>query len=166
MAEYSIRRAIQNDCGIIQELAHFIWPIAYAEVITKEQIEYMLHWMYSENALKEQMENGHQFLILQEGENPIGFASVGPLNNNVFKLHKLYVLPSNQRKGMGKFLIENAENLVRNLGGTTLILNVNRKNKSFEFYLKVGYVIDQEVDIEIGRGFFMNDFIMKKNLNI
>jgi ribosomal protein S18 acetylase RimI-like enzyme len=39
-------------------------------------------------------------------------------------------------------------------------LNVNRNNKALGFYQKFGFVILREEDIDIGNGYFMNDYIM------
>ena len=47
------------------------------------------------------------------------------------------------------------------MGGTKLELNVNRYNKARFFYLKQGFIMIGEEDIEIGEGYFMNDYIME-----
>ena len=49
-------------------------------------------------------------------------------------------------------------------GRDRFTLNVNRYNKALYFYEKHGFTIAQEVDIEIGEGYFMNDYIMKLSL--
>jgi ribosomal protein S18 acetylase RimI-like enzyme len=46
-------------------------------------------------------------------------------------------------------------------------LTVNRQNfKAINFYFKNGFVIDEVADFEIGNGFVMNDFVMKKELSL
>jgi hypothetical protein len=45
-----------------------------------------------------------------------------------------------------------------------LILNVNRYNKAFTFYQKLGMEIAEEIDLEIGNGYYMNDYIMSLDL--
>ena len=49
-------------------------------------------------------------------------------------------------------------------GGTTLQLNVNRQNNAKEFYEKMGFAVIGEEDIDIGSGYYMNDYIMEKKL--
>ncbi len=40
-------------------------------------------------------------------------------------------------------------------------LQVNRQNmKAINFYFKMGFVIEQVADFDIGDGYFMNDFVM------
>ena len=43
---------------------------------------------------------------------------------------------------------------------TDLELNVNRHNKAINFYKKLGFIITMEEDIDIGNGYYMNDYVM------
>jgi ribosomal protein S18 acetylase RimI-like enzyme len=44
-------------------------------------------------------------------------------------------------------------------------LNVNRQNyKSINFYFKLGFKIEKVVDIDLDKGYQMNDFIMLHRL--
>ena len=61
---------------------------------------------------------------------------------------------------MGKFLINEVVDRVREVDGRTLELNVNRANKAKDFYERAGFKIKETVDIEIGNGFQMNDYVM------
>ena len=51
-----------------------------------------------------------------------------------------------------------ANNLVR------LHLNVNKFNDAVQFYERAGFVTIKEEDIDIGQGYFMNDYVMVKDL--
>lgn len=157
----SIRYASVTDIPLIRDLCFRVWPQTYSSLLTQEQIDYMLDLMYSEPALKEQMETGHRFLILSEKDSPIGFASYSEIEPKTWKLHKLYVLPSYQGKGGGRELIHFVMNDVRKEGGVALQLNVNRNNKAKDFYEKLGFYILRSEDIDIGNGYFMNDYIME-----
>ena len=67
-------------------------------------------------------------------------------------------------KSFGKLLLQHAEVLAGEKGGTTLQLQVNRYNKAKHFYEKLGYTVAYQKDFDIGAGFFMNDFVMEKKL--
>ena len=43
-------------------------------------------------------------------------------------------------------------------------LNVNRQNNAVDFYKRLGFTILKEVDIPIGKGYFMNDYVMSLTL--
>ncbi len=63
-----------------------------------------------------------------------------------------------------KKLLETVETVAKSMGAENLILNVNRKNKAKTFYEKNGFAVVREEDIDIGKGYFMNDYIMEKTL--
>ena len=124
----------------------------------------MLQMMYSEAALQKQMEDGCQFLFIYDDDEPVGFASYQEIEPTKWKLHKIYVLISQQGKGTGKFMIDHIIDLVQQQGATTLELQVNINNKAKGFYERLGFTERESIDLDIGNGFFMNDYIMEKKL--
>lgn len=160
-----IRKATINDIRIIHKLAHVIWWPTYRDILDKEQIMLMLQNMYSEKALEQQMNEGIHFLIAERQSRPVGFAgySLTDDEHKIFKLHKIYVLPSEQRKGTGKRLVEYVQSLVRDAGGKIVELNVNRLNPAFMFYKKLGFEVHKQVDIPYYH-YVMNDYVMRKKL--
>lgn len=121
--------------------------------------------MYNYNTLHKQMtEEGHTFLLAEDNFQHIGFAGFSPYLGTTWKLHKLYVLPFQQKTGAGKALLAQAESIAMEQGATSILLNVNRQNNAFHFYQRMGYQIESEGDFDIGAGFFMNDYVMKKAL--
>jgi GNAT superfamily N-acetyltransferase len=165
--ELIIRDAELDDINTIGYLAYQVWPLAYKNILTLDQLQYMLNRIYSPASLRRQMiEEHHHFLIAELSEEPVGFASYGSLNPaNNSKLHKLYVRNDIQGKGLGKALLDQViENCV-SAGTNRLFVNVNRHNKAISFYEKAGFKIIREEDVDIGNGYFMNDFVMEKLLN-
>jgi GNAT superfamily N-acetyltransferase len=162
--ELLIRSADVEDINTIGFLAQQIWPVAYGEILSEDQLRYMLNLFYSPAALREQMlEDKHSFLVVEEEEEPIGFASWSRVvsENGVFKLHKLYVLPERQGKGLGKAMLGYIFDDIAAVGATVLSLNVNRNNKARRFYEKIGFSVTGKEDIDIGNNYFMNDFVME-----
>lgn len=157
----NIKAAHPGDIPLIRELCFQIWPQTYRPILSEEQIDYMLDRMYSAASLQEQMSRGDLFFILYDETTPIGFASIGPINCAAYKLHKIYVLPSQQGKGAGRFLLGAMIEKVRELKAEVLQLNVNRHNKARSFYERLGFSIIKEEDIDIGNGYFMNDYVME-----
>lgn len=146
---------------IIKNLANIIWPFTYSEIISPQQVDYMMELIYSTSSLKKQIEKGQQFIIGYDENKPVAFASYSAKENDpaVYKLHKIYILPNQQGKGIGKQLISFIKNDIEPV--TTLQLNVNRHNKALHFYEKSGFKIIAGEDIDIGNGFYMNDFVME-----
>jgi len=159
----TLRKAKEEDLPIIQTIGTTTYGPTYTHLLGQEQVDYMLGKFYSIAALRQQLMEGHIFLIAQEGTKDLAFASYGMLEkeSKSVKLHKLYVLPEAHGKGLGKLLINEVRNKAIEAGATGLQLNVNRYNKAKDFYEKAGFIIKETVDIEIGNGFFMNDYVME-----
>lgn len=160
----TVARASETDIPLIRSLARQIWPKTYATILSQKQIKYMMAMMYSEEAIKVQMQKDHQFIIVYNSGIPVGFAAYGEIDPGIYKLFKIYVLHTQQGKGTGKFIIEEILNEIQSKGATSLQLNVNRNNKAKLFYEKLGLAVIKTEDIDIGNGYFMNDYVMEKAL--
>ena len=161
-----IRVAAPEDALTIQQLAEAIWGPTYGPILEKEQIRYMLDHIYDLQSIRGQIERNEQtYLLLTEGEEALGFASYSARkeNKDVYKLHKLYVLPGRQGSGYGKTLLEAVEDKVKQVRKEILELNVNKYNPAKTFYERLGYTVIYEEDIPIGP-YWMNDYVMRKEL--
>ena len=162
MKPSTIRIATSADFAAIRSVVHEVWPIAYREMITPEQITYMLEWLYSNESLQKQVEEeGCVFLVYEEDKIVQGFASFSEIESTLFKLHKLYVFTSLHGKGIGKALLDNVKKRTVDLGGKAIELQVNKRNVAQHFYTKQGFTIDREMVLDIGNGFVMDDFVMR-----
>ena len=114
----TVRTAGLDDINAIGYLAYQVWPPTYKDILTFEQLHYMLQHFYSPTALKEQMMSKHHVFLVAEMEDdePVGFASYSQVDMGVFKLHKLYVLPAIQGRNIGKTLLEVVEEECREAG--------------------------------------------------
>ena len=161
-----IEKLEKKDLSRVKEIAYLTWPETFKNILSEEQLKFMLDWMYSLETLSKQVEEGHFFHVLVKDGKDIGF--IGTQNNYPLKgetkLHKIYVLPSAQGIGAGKILMEKAEEIARKNQSEFFVLNVNRYNKATDFYKKLGFEINYEEDIDIGNGYLMEDFVMKKRL--
>ena len=161
----TIRDAVTGDIPLIRRLAQEIWPDAYGQLLSKDQLTYMLELFYSPDALHTQMLEGHRFLILEEDEIPQGFADFSEIDPpGTTKLNKLYVLPSGQGKGWGRLLLEQVIALSSALEAHAIQLQVKRDNKAKHFYEKMGFRVLHELDLEIGEGYFMRDYVMQYDI--
>lgn len=159
----TITIAQKSQLFIIKELAYTIWPFAYGEILSEEQLDYMLDLIYDVESLEKQVENNHIFLLVEDDNQFIGFASyeLNFENSNKTKIQKLYVLPEIQGKGIGKQLINYIKQIAADNKNLGLILNVNRFNKAKDFYLKYGFEITKEIKIDIGNDYIMDDYVME-----
>ena len=164
----SIQKAGFGDLPVIHDLAHRIWPEAYGEILSPAQLQYMLEQIYSLPSLQKQLDVlKHSFILAIDRFTPVGFASCSPKEKDetIYRLHKIYVLPQQQGSGTGQSLLQYVIDRARLSGAAFLELNVNRHNKARRFYEKRGFIISGEENIDIGGGYFMNDYVMQLALH-
>lgn len=163
----SIRKATLDDILTIQQIAHTTWYPTFEDILAEEQIQYMLEMMYSRESLTEQIEiKKHNFYLAEENNIALGFISVELHYQKQYtaKIHKIYILPSAQGKGVGKLLMQKAEEIAREQKLKKLSFNVNRFNKALNFYENLGYQTVKSEDIDIGNGYLMEDFVLEKHI--
>lgn len=158
-----IRLATEADIPQLRELAARIWHACYPGIITVEQIEYMLDWMYSEEKIREELREGFTWELAEiEGE-PIGFQSYHLDGQRRCKLNKLYLLPDHQGQGHSRTMLQHVCAAAREMEATEVWLQVNKKNtRAIAAYEKFGFHIAEEKSFDIGRGFVMDDCLMAK----
>lgn len=158
-----IRPAQISDLPTIHHLAHEIWPSAYLEILGPAQLNYMLDKIYSLPSLEHQLSVlNHSLILATENEIPVGFASYSPHEDAaVYHLNKIYVLPNQQGKNIGKQMLNYIISEIKKTGASILQLNVNRYNKALQFYQKLGFKIIRKEDNDIGSGYFMNDYVLE-----
>jgi len=165
-----IRKAQRHELNILEKLARAIWPSTYSDIISAAQIEFMLSWMYSEQTLQSQFNQGHEFYILSEQNSDLGFLALEWITTNtnnkqqLLKINKLYILGQQQNKGFGKALIQKAIQRASKTNVSEIILQVNKANKAKDFYAHLGFQIKEEAIFDIGNGFVMDDYIMSYKL--
>ncbi len=170
---YRIIPAVPGNVMQIHEMAEVVFRHTYRNILSSEQMEYMMDWMYSHDNLKEQMAQGHVYYIAFREETPCGYVSVqregiSEDGRELFHLQKIYVMPSEQGRGLGRILFEKVVEYVRYVADGSpvrLELNVNRSNPAIGFYEHLGLSIIRQGDFHIGNGFYMNDYIMGKDVD-
>jgi ribosomal protein S18 acetylase RimI-like enzyme len=162
MSKLEIKNAGCADIPVIRELTMQVWPQTYTPIIGETQVAYMLGLFYTTGELQKQMEiSGHQFIICFDEGVPVAFASWGLVETNIYKLHKLYILPGQQGKGVGRSMVNHIVSEIRENGGSLLRLNVNIHNHAaIRFYEKTGFKRLYDENIDIGNGYFMNDHVL------
>jgi GNAT superfamily N-acetyltransferase len=166
MNQIMLRPATLSDRALIRSISERTWPSTYGHIISQEQIDFMLDWMYSDDSLEKQMNMGCEFFIANLNGADVGFCSVSPDDEKVevtrsHKLNKLYVLPAAQGTGTGKALLNKAIEVAESNGSSSLFLQVNKHNNAYTFYLKQGFIKEAEFKFDIGNGFFMDDYLMR-----
>ena len=156
------------DLQIVRDIADSIWPETFRSILSPEQIKYMMHMMYAPDVMEKEFRSGYHFLLLYVENKPAGYMVWSPWEEEpetTAKLHKLYLLSKHHRKGYGHAMLDHVADECRKHGFQNLVLAVNKQNeRAYQTYIKNGYTTFRSVKIDIGNGFFMDDYWMKRGL--
>lgn len=157
--------AKEKDIPLIQNLARRSWEAAYAAILSPEQIEYMLKTLYSQNEITIHLQNPdyHYYLIFDETNNSFeGFIGYEHgFEEYTTKLHRIYLVPESKGKGIGTAAIDFLKEKTSSGNDRRIILNVNKSNPAKKFYESQEFSVFNEVVVDIGNGFVMDDYEME-----
>jgi RimJ/RimL family protein N-acetyltransferase len=152
-----------SDIKTISVLAKSIWTEHYTSIIGLDQVNYMLDKFQSEKAIENQInsDNYHYYIIINDN-NPLGYLSIKQNDDTLF-LSKIYIDKSSRGKGFGKLAMNFIEEQAQDLNCKAICLTVNKYNtNSIMAYQKIGFTKTEELVIDIGNGYVMDDYKMEK----
>ncbi|HET6989301.1 MAG TPA: GNAT family N-acetyltransferase [Kribbella sp.] len=133
-----VRRAEVGDVDAVREIGLKTWPVAYGGLASEDFITDGLAQWWSPEAVEWVIRNGIT-LVAAEGDDLVGMVGLGREDDN-WVMWKLYVLPDQQGKGIGKALLDAAIAALPE-GTTELLLDVLVTNeKAIGFYRAHGFV--------------------------
>ncbi len=148
----------------ISSLAREIWFRQYQDILSVDQINYMLAQRYCPSVIHVQLGDEKIWwrkLVAEDGD-IIGFSCCMRTPHPAeLKIDKLYIQHDHHRKGYGRMLVSDAIRIMHAMKCSTLILTVNKQNYSaIHAYQCYGFKIMRDSVVDIGGGFFMNDYLM------
>lgn len=151
---------------LIRDLAARSWKSAYSEILSEDQIRYMLETMYSEKEISghlKQQQHYHYYLLMDEHHDLfLGFLGFEyHYEPETTKLHRIYLVEESKGKGYGKKALEFLNRQAGEAGDKRIILNVNKYNPARAFYESQGYTVYDEGVFDIGHGYVMDDYLME-----
>lgn len=155
----------KDKVSAIISVAHKSWFDIYPNILEEGQTEYMVYKLFTHDAIEKNFKEGSIYVLLKENDLPVGFAEAHPQPENpkTWQLGKIYMLPKSQKKGYGKMLMDEMEEVIKEHEGELVAVNVNRKNPAVDFYRRLGYTMVREENIPFGP-FWMNDYKMVKKI--
>jgi len=147
---------------LIKPLATAVWNVCYKEIISQEQIDYMLEMMYADDKILQAIEEGEQWEILKADNVAVGYINYRIEEEKVF-LSKIYLLQDEAYRGLGQLMMNQVINYALANNKKSIYLTVNKNNKqAIHFYEKNGFKNVKSETFDIGNGYVMDDFIYEK----
>ena len=157
--------ATADDIPFLRALAEVIWRESYAGVVSAEQMDFMLAWMYSAETIRRELAEGVCWEVVRRGDEAVGYLSITFGADGVAKLNKLYLLPAHQGRGLGQQILARVQALATARDASEVRLQVNKANiRAQRAYERAGFVRIEEAVFDIGGGFVMDDYIMARRV--
>lgn len=160
----NFRTITLHDLSFIHQLASEIWNDNYRDMISQDQIDYMLKLMYSPKRIQEDLEEDYIWEFIEYNNQIVGYLSYHIKEDNRVFLSKIYLKNSAQGLGLGKASLNRVVNYAKTNNCKSVYLTVNRGNKKgIRAYQNYGFKIIAEEDFDIGNGFVMDDYVFEYN---
>ena len=149
----------------LADLACSIWKEHYDPIIGAEQNDYMIEKFQSSDAIKEQLSRNISYCLVcaDDGSN-IGFIAFYPRGAELY-LSKFYLHKSQRGQGISRQMMDFIKAEARKINASSVTLNVNKHNDlAIAVYERLGFCRIREEKIDIGNGWYMDDYVYEYKL--
>lgn len=153
-----------QDIEAVSALAKEIWQDYYTPIIGKDQVDYMLDKFQSAETIQKQIADGQGYYLAELEQSYVGYMSLvhDPVKQSIM-ISKIYTHGSSRGKGVGNSILQFIEKECADNNVSRLWLTVNKNNRdSIAWYKRRGFNVAKEAKVDIGNGFYMDDYIMEK----
>jgi diamine N-acetyltransferase len=156
----------EQEIAAVAQLASDIWHEYFIQIITKEQIDYMLDKFQSERVLAELIHSeGYEYYLMQERGENVGYLGVKQTEEGKLFLSKFYIRKEHRGQGYASQAMTFLVHLCKARRLSAIWLTVNRHNAStIAVYEKKGFRTVRTQVADIGKGYVMDDYIMEKEI--
>jgi len=158
----SITAVNDNDIGVVQTLARSIWFAHYPGIISWAQVHYMLERGYTRDAVAGELARGVYWAMVRHDGKPVGYCAYRARDTDV-SLDKLYIEAAARGTGAARLCVDRAAEYARQQALASVSLTVNKCNFiAIRAYLALGFSFAGALVKDIGGGFMMDDYVMRK----
>jgi len=146
------RRLSPGDVEELRELLRICWIDTYTGILAGSVIDTAIQEWQSKKSLLGGLVNPRGYYAgYFVGGVLVGMVSAGKIAPDAVKIFQLYVRPGNQRKGIGKALMDGAVKHFASDAVRKVVLDVEKGNqKGVSFYRKYGFEYPSETVIRVG----------------
>ncbi|MDG6925400.1 MAG: GNAT family N-acetyltransferase [Nitrososphaerota archaeon] len=147
---HEVVRLDENDAEEVHGMLKVTWWDTYKGLLPDSVISEVEKTWHSVDTLRRQMKNKSVlFAGYKEDGKILGLARAAMADTETMRLYQLYVLPSQQGRGIGSALMAYAKNSFPNVKRVALsVAKVN--DKAISFYRRRGFVFLKESSLKLG----------------
>lgn len=158
----TLEKVLPADIQRLATLASEIWHEYFPCILTAEQIDFMVENFQSATAIRQQLQQGYEYYFILSNALPIGYVGICKEGRALF-LSKLYIKKQYRGLGASSTAFGFLDSLCRQNQMDQIYLHVNKYNEhSIAVYKHVGFEIESSEVTDIGMGFQMDDYVMRK----
>lgn len=133
-----IRRAVPDDALAIKNIHNKTYQVSYREYLPNEYLDNLI---ITDDILLRTQKSLYdtECYLVEEQERLIAFAYILELNEHIFEINALYVLPEYQKSGAGSLLVNYVCNLKKDKAYKQCVVWTMKNGPSLEFYHKQGF---------------------------
>lgn len=161
---------VESEAGInnVSALAETIWFEYFPNIISIQQIEYMLDKFLSQKAISEQISQGTSFYIVKKDRELVGFIAIRVDDSSGRRrlfLSKLYLEKFHRGGGIASRMFAFVKEQAAERNCDSVFLTVNKINShAINVYYHWGFKKEKDLVTDIGNGFVMDDYVMSLDL--
>lgn len=151
MNSVRIRDAVPEDVEGITRVAEQGWTTTYGDVLADVTIEAAISEWYDPAFTRERIVDASVvYLVAEQGDSVVGYASGGPVENGAVGLGSIYVVPDHWGEGIGTALLTEFETRWSDQDYDAIQLDVLADNDIGQsFYRSQGYEAVEERETEL-----------------
>jgi len=168
----SIKKCTHEDVQILQKISYDTFNETFKHQNSPENMNAYLEKAFNIDQLEKELANGSsQFFFLYFHNDVAGYLKVNTedaqsekMGKESLEVERIYIKSHFQKLGLGKYLLNKAQDIARAHGKTNIWLGVWEKNENaIAFYKKLGFVQTGAHSFYMGDE-EQTDFIMTKTL--
>lgn len=150
----------------LAELADKIWHECFIDIISAEQIDYMVDKFQSYDAMLTQISSqGYSYCGVYDDGDLCGYIGMKPDTDGRFFLSKLYLRSDKRGQGIATQMMKRVFDEAESCGRNRVYLTVNKYNThAIDVYKRLGFTVAEAAVTDIGNGFVMDDYVMECKL--
>ncbi len=149
----------------VVDLADEIWRECYKDLLSHDQIEYMIDGYQSGNTITKRMINeGYDYYLLNNGSNVIGFISYLK-EDDCLNINNIYILKDYRDKGYGDLLIKKIVKMSTGTSIKRIVVCINKLNEEvLQVYANHKFIKKGNETQDIGDGYVIDNCILEREL--
>ncbi|MCQ2010317.1 GNAT family N-acetyltransferase [Sporolactobacillus sp. STSJ-5] len=168
----SISKCCREDLPILQEISIETFDQTFRDQNSPETMKAYLERAFNAKQLEKELSDpSSEFFFIYFNQELAGYLKINTddaqsekMGDESLEIERIYIRRTFQRKGLGKYLINQALDMARSQNKTMVWLGVWEKNeKAIAFYKKIGFVQNGAHSFYMGDE-EQTDLIMKKHL--